>query len=262
MTDTHATLNADSLAGKTAVVTGSSRGIGRAIALQLAAAGADVMVHGRSSDAACREVTEEIVALGRSSCYERVDLADEQSHEPLVAAAWDWQDGVDIWVNCAGLDVLTGPAAEWSFAEKLARLWEVDVRGTICLSRLIGARMKSRGAGCIVNIGWDQAETGMAGDSGEMFAATKGAIMAFTRSLARSLAPAVRVNCVAPGWIRTAWGAQASDYWQQRATRESLLERWGEPADVAHAVRYLASPAASFVTGHILPVNGGLRQGE
>lgn len=86
--------------------------------------------------------------------------------------------------------------------------------------------------------------------------------MAFTRSLARSLAPAVRVNCVAPGWIRTAWGAQASDYWQQRATRESLLERWGEPADVAHAVRYLASPAASFVTGHILPVNGGLRQGE
>src|SRR5690606_14341241 len=123
---------------------------------------------------------------------------------------------------------LTGAAAAWNFDQKLAALWEVDVRATIRLSRLAGRNMRTLG-GVIVNIGWDQALWGMGGDSGEMFAAAKGAVMAFTRSLARSLAPRVRVNCVAPGWIRTAWGGQASEYWQRRAAAESLLERWGTP---------------------------------
>ena len=103
-----------------------------------------------------------------------------------------------------------------------------------------------------------QAEFGMGGDSGEMFAATKGAIMAFTRSLARSLAPQVRVNCLAPGWIKTAWGDQATPYWNERAKKESLLQRWGTPQDVANAALFLASPAAEFMTGQIIAVNGGL----
>ena len=119
--------------------------------------------------------------------------------------------------------------------------------------------MKARGSGAIINIGWDQAETGMAGDSGELFGATKGAVMAFSKSLARSLAPEVRVNCVAPGWIKTEWGTGASQYWQERARNESLLARWGTPEDVAATVRFLASPAASFITAHTIPVNGGLR---
>jgi 3-oxoacyl-[acyl-carrier protein] reductase len=117
--------------------------------------------------------------------------------------------------------------------------------------------MQRRGSGVILNVGWDQAESGMEGDSGELFAAAKGAIMSFTRSLAKSLSPAVRVNCIAPGWIRTAWGEVAPDYWQQRAIKESLLKRWGEPADVASVARFLASPAASFITGQIVNVNGG-----
>ncbi len=119
--------------------------------------------------------------------------------------------------------------------------------------------MQAQGSGAIVNIGWDQAATGMAGDSGELFAAVKGAIMAFTKSAAHSLAPQVRVNCVAPGWIKTAWGDQASSAWQQRAEHEALLQRWGTPEDIASAVAYLISPAASFVTGQILNVNGGFR---
>jgi 3-oxoacyl-[acyl-carrier protein] reductase len=110
----------------------------------------------------------------------------------------------------------------------------------------------------ILNMGWDQAETGMEGDSGEMFAAVKGAIMAFSRSLAKSLAPAVRVNCLAPGWIKTAWGQGASEAWQDRARRESLLGRWGTPEDVARVARFLVSPAASFVNGQVVSINGGV----
>jgi 3-oxoacyl-[acyl-carrier protein] reductase len=83
--------------------------------------------------------------------------------------------------------------------------------------------------------------------------------MAFTRSLAQSLAPQVRVNCLAPGWIRTAWGERASEYWQQLAVRQSLRQRWGTPDDVAQAALFLVSPAADFITGQVLPVNGGFR---
>jgi 3-oxoacyl-[acyl-carrier protein] reductase len=83
--------------------------------------------------------------------------------------------------------------------------------------------------------------------------------MAFTKSLAKSLAPEVRVNCVAPGWIKTAWGEEASEYWQQRAVAESLRNRWGTPEDIAAAVSFLASPEADFINGQIVPVNGGFR---
>lgn len=117
--------------------------------------------------------------------------------------------------------------------------------------------MQQRGHGTILNVGWDQAENGMAGDSGEMFAASKGAVMAATRSLAKSFSPQVRVNCLAPGWIRTAWGGQASSAWQDRARTESLANRWGEPQDVARVACFLASPAAAFVNGQVIHVNGG-----
>ena len=117
--------------------------------------------------------------------------------------------------------------------------------------------MKAAGGGAILNIGWDGAGRGMAGDSGELFSAVKGAIMAFTRSLAQSLAPEVRVNCLAPGWIRTAWGDQAADSWQERARGESLRGRWGTPEDVARAARFLVSPDADFITGQVIDVNGG-----
>lgn len=245
------------LAGLVAVVTGSSSGIGRSAALELAAAGAAVLVHARSSHGAAEQTAKEIRALGVEARVAMADLADSGSHEALVDQAWNWRDKVDIWMNNAGADVLTGEAARWPFERKLEELWRVDVAGTMRLSRLIGARMKAEGSGNIINVGWDQAEFGMAGDSGELFAAAKGAIMAFTRSLARSLAPEVRVNCVAPGWIKTSWGARASDAWQRRAVAESLLARWGTPEDVARAARFLSSPASSFITGQILNVNGG-----
>ena len=244
------------LAGQIAVVTGSTSGIGRAIAIELAAGGADCLVHGRN-ETQSKVVTQRIRDAGGTADYALADLAFPQNAEDFATRAWNWRGGVDIWINNAGADVLTTEAARGSFAEKLELLWRVDVVGTILLSRAIGQRMKDRGQGVIINIGWDQAEQGMDGDSGQMFGAVKGAVMAFTRSLAKSLAPEVRVNCLAPGWIKTAWGEAASDYWQRRAERESLLRRWGTPEDVARVARFLASPAAGFITGADIPVNGG-----
>lgn len=245
------------LEGSTAVVTGSSSGIGRAIALELAAAGADVLVHARQSREAAEVTAEAVQARGRQATVVLVDLAEAARQEELVERAWAWRSRVDVWVNNAGADVLTGDAAARSFDEKLEMLWRVDVTATVRLGRSAGARMKAAGGGVILNVGWDGAERGMAGASGELFAAAKGAVMAFTRSLARSLAPEVRVNCLAPGWIKTAWGQRASDKWQARAERECLLGRWGTPEDVARVARFLVSPAAAFVTGQVVNVNGG-----
>jgi 3-oxoacyl-[acyl-carrier protein] reductase len=238
-----------------AVVTGSTSGIGRQIALEFAAAGADLVVHGRDGVRA-EQVCLMIRDMKREATARVTDLAQVEALEPWVDALWR-ERPIDVWVNNAGVDVLTGDAACWSFGDKLARLWEVDVRATVELSRAVGRRMRERGRGVILNTGWDQAETGMAGDSGEMFAAAKGAIMAFSRSLAKSLAPRVRVHCIAPGWIRTRWGDTASEAWQRRAVGESLMARWGVPEDVARVARFLASPAGSFINGQVIAVNGG-----
>ena len=245
------------LKGLRAVVTGSSSGIGRAMALELAEAGADVIVHGRRSGKRAEEVAACVRAGGSRSHVIQADFVDQKECARLAEEAWREWNGVDIWINNAGADTLTGEAARWSFERKLAELFAVDVTATILLGRDAGARMKQQGRGVIVNIGWDQADTGMEGDSGQLFAASKGAVMAFSKSLALTLAPEVRVNCLAPGWIRTAWGEHASLGWQQRVLRETPLARWGTPEDVAKTARWLVSPAAAFITGQVIRVNGG-----
>ncbi len=245
------------LAGRRALVTGSTSGIGRAIALELAAAGADVIVHGRRSRQAAEETAAEIHRVGVRGEVRLADLSDIEACRRLAEEAWACWGGLDIWINNAGADTLTGEAASWPFERKLRELLAVDVTATMILSREVGRRMRAATGGVIINMGWDQAESGMEGDSGELFAASKGAIMAFSRSLALSLAPAVRINCLAPGWIRTAWGEGASRRWQERVLGETPLRRWGQPQDVAAAARWLVSPAAEFVTGQIIRINGG-----
>lgn len=244
------------LVGLRALVTGSTSGIGRAIAQELARAGADVIVHGRRSRPIAETLARQLTESGVHAHALLADVARAEERAMLVDAAWS-QGPIDIWVNNAGADTLTGEAARWPYERKLEALWAVDVQATVFLSRAVGERMKARGRGCIVNMGWDQADTGMEGDSPQLFGIVKSAVMAFSKSLALSLAPEVRVNCLAPGWIKTAWGETASSQWQERVHRETPLRRWGKPEDVAAACRWLVAPAASFITGQVIRVNGG-----
>ena len=250
--------SAQILRGKRVIVLGSTSGIGRATALAVADAGGDLIVHGRRSREEAESVADVCRSRGVRAAVLMADLADSAEGDRLVEDAWTTWDGLDAWVHIAGVDTLTEPASSWSFDQKFAMLLNVDVKATVRLCRAIGRKMKAAGGGAIVTMGWDQAETGMEGDSGELFAATKGAVMAFTRSLSLSLAPEVRVNCVAPGWIKTAWGRSASRTWQDRVLAETPLKRWGEPEDVARAVRFLIGPEAEFLTGQIVRINGGV----
>jgi 3-oxoacyl-[acyl-carrier protein] reductase len=245
------------LRGCRTIVLGSTSGIGRGVALALAEAGADVIVHGRLSADAAAAVASEVRQRGGRSAVLMANLADRAAGDQLVEEAWSLWGGIDAWLHLAGADTLTGTAAKLSFDAKLDLLWSVDVVATIRLCRAVGRRMAARGSGAIVTMGWDQAETGMEGDSGELFAAAKGAILAFTRSLALSLAPKVRVNALAPGWIKTAWGEKASDTWQDRALAETPMARWGTPEDVGAAACFLVGAGASFLTGQTVRVNGG-----
>lgn len=246
-----------SLLGQKVCVTGASSGIGRAIALEMARAGADVAIHCRKSVDRAEGVVREVQALGRQAICIAADLTDPATHTTLVNEVWNRFGECQVWVNNAGVDLLTGEGPSLTFEKKLEWLLAVDVTATVHLSREVGRRMKVAGQGVILNIGWDQADRGMEGDSAELFSTAKNAVMGFTRSLAMSLAPEVRVNCISPGWIQTAWGDQASDAWQARVIRETPLQRWGQPEDIARLARFLASPDASYLTCQVINANGG-----
>jgi len=248
---------------RVAVVTGASSGIGRATAVRLAKDYPVMILHARRNREGLAQTAKQIhTSIEDTEIHMLLaDFESPQQQDQFCDAIWQRTGRVDALVNNAGVDVLTGPAGKHPFEEKLQQVLQIDLISTMRLSRDVGQQMVSQGSGCIVNIGWDQAEHGMEGDSGEMFAASKGAVMAFSRSLAKSLAPHVRVNCVAPGWIQTAWGEDTSDYWKDRAQRESLLQSWGTPDDVAAMIQFLVSPSARFINGQVLPVNGGFNHG-
>ena len=245
------------LSGRRALVTGSSSGIGRAIALEFARAGADVVIHCARSVERGEAAAADVAGMGRRSEFVAADMSDPDAIGRLVERAWSLWGGLDVCVNNAGVDLLTGEGASLDYSSKLERLYAVDLRGTALTCRDVGDRMREAGQGVILNIGWDQADRGMEGESGELFGLTKNAIMGLTRSLAVSLAPAVRVNCIAPGWIRTAWGERAGEFWQDRVIRETPLRRWGTPEDVARLARFLVSDDAAYITGQVINANGG-----
>jgi len=235
-------------------VTGASSGIGRAIAETYAIEGAVVLLTHRDSPERAREVADAIGAR-----VLQADLATREACERLVAEACEELGRVDVWVNNAGADVVTGEAAAWDWERKLDLLLAVDLKGTIACSYGIGEVMREQErGGAIVNMSWDHVTSGMAGENPQLFSAVKGGVLAFSKSLARSLAPAVRVNVLSPGWIETAFGEHADPEFHRSVAQDTPLERWGRPEDVAAAALYLASPEAAFVTGQAINVNGGV----
>jgi 3-oxoacyl-[acyl-carrier protein] reductase len=247
------------LAGLNAVVTGASSGIGRAIAEAYAAEGAAVLLTHRASRDRAREVADAIGARGGRALVAQADLGTREACERLVAQARDELGRLDVWVNNAGADVLTGEAASWDWERKLDTLLAVDLKGTIACSYAAGELMRGQErGGSILNMSWDHVASGMAGDDPQLFSAVKGGVLAFSKSLARALAPEVRVNVLSPGWIETSFGEQVDREFHRSVAEATPLGRWGRPQDVADAALYLASPEAAFVTGEAINVNGGV----
>jgi NAD(P)-dependent dehydrogenase (short-subunit alcohol dehydrogenase family) len=242
------------LSGATALVTGASRGIGRAIALGLARAGAAVAAVARSADS-LNELCQEIGKAGMSCSALVADLDHVDSIQRVADAGWEWRDGVDILVNAAGL-ILRHDPPEVSPVE-FDRVMALNVRAPFLLSQDIGWRMRERGHGCIINI------ASIAGEEVTgaplHYQASKAALIHLTRGFASRLAPQVRVNAVGPGYIRTTLSEEwLNDEVNSRYVEDRVVAgRIGVPDDVVGAVVFLASPAASYINGQHLRIDGG-----
>jgi 3-oxoacyl-[acyl-carrier protein] reductase len=222
----------------------------------LAAEGAVVLLTHRASPERAHEVAE---GIGERALVVQADLGTSDACERLVEEARGELGRIDVWVNNAGADVLTGEAAAWEWERKLDALLAVDLKGTIACSYAAGALMRGQErGGTIVNMSWDHVVTGMAGDDPQLFSAVKGGVLAFSKSLARALAPEVRVNVLCPGWIETRFAEESDRDFYRSVAQDTPLKRWGRPQDVAAAALYLASPEAAFVTGQAINVNGGV----
>ncbi len=243
------------LSGQVAVVTGGSRGIGRAIAILLAEAGARVAIGYRRNTRAAVAVVDRIRAHGGEAVALRGDLACRGDCEALVRVARRKWRRLDILVHSGG--VWTTAAADRMPARVLAETVETNLESCFHLVRAVAPGMKRRGAGQIVLI------SSTAGQRGEAFhshyAATKGAVIALTKSLAVEFAPhGIRVNCVAPGRVSTDMTAAALRGAPGRRVAAGIpLGRVGRPEEIAGAVLFCVSPLASFITGEVLNVNGG-----
>jgi 2-deoxy-D-gluconate 3-dehydrogenase len=245
------------LAGKVALVTGSSQGLGKAMAIALAHAGADVIINGRDA-AKLAPVVAELSALVPASRFHAIaaDLADRAAVVRLIADAIAWQGRLDILVNNAGIIKRT-PAADHSDADWDAVI-DVNLNGVFTACRAAGRHMIARGSGKIINIA--SLLTFFGGITVPGYAASKGAVGQLTKALSNEWAPkGVCVNAIAPGYMRTANTAalQADAVRSKEILSRIPAARWGEPGDMEGAVVFLASPASDYLSGHIMAVDGG-----
>ena len=245
------------LRGKVALVTGSSRGLGRAMARALAQAGAHVIVNGRDPANLAPVVAEiSAVAAGGKVHAIAADLADRAQVERLVREAIAWQGRLDVLVNNAGI-IRRAPAAEHGDAD-----WDLVLRvnldGVFTACRAAGRHMLERGSGRIINVASLLSFFG--GITVPGYAASKGAVAQLTKALSNEWAGrGVNVNAIAPGYMRTDNTAalQADAVRSKEILGRIPANRWGEPADLEGAVVFLASRASDYLSGHVLVVDGG-----
>ena len=243
---------------KSVLVTGASSGIGRAIALRCAQAGADLAITYRKNQEGAEATAREIRALGRRAEILRVDISRQEDLDHLANQLQQAFSRIDVWINNAGADILTGEGRRLSRLQKLDLVLAVDVRGTALASWAAVELMRKQGGGSIINMAWDHVDQGMDGENPVIYSAAKGAVASFSRSLARDVAPEIRVNILAPGFIKTAFGEEADAKFRQKVIEMTPLARWGKPEDVAGVAVFLASDDAAFLTGQTIMVNGGV----
>jgi len=243
------------LSGKSAVVTGGSRGIGKAIALRLAQQGADVCFSYRGNSAAADATVQEIEALGRRALAVQADVTQQESAEALVKATLEAFGKVDILVNNAGITrddlIMRMSAEDWR------DVLETNLFGAFWTLKAVTRPMLRAKGGRIVNI------TSVSGQAGQMgqanYSSAKAGLIGLTKAAARELASrGITVNAVAPGFVLTELTQDLSEDLQAQIRERTPLGRFGTPEEIANAVCFLASDEAAYITGQVLAVDGGL----
>jgi 3-oxoacyl-[acyl-carrier protein] reductase len=249
---------AEVLEQKIVLVTGASSGIGQAIALRCARAGADLAITYRRNREGAEATAQQIRSIGQRAEVLQLDVSRPEEVDALGGRLKAAFGIVDVWINNAGADILTGEAGQMPRLDKLDLVLAVDLRGTIIASWAAVDLMRAQGGGVIINMAWDHISLGMKGENPGLYSAAKGGIASFSKSLARDVAPDIRVNILAPGFIETAFGEGANPRFRQQVIEMTPLARWGTPDDVAAAAVFLASDEAAFLTGQMIAVNGGV----
>lgn len=243
------------LSGTVALVTGAGRGIGREIALALAAAGADVAINDFADETACAAVVAEIEALGQRAMYIMGDVGDEATVNGMVDEVEEKLGPLEIVVNNAG--ITRDQVVMMMDASDFDAVIRTHLRGTFLVSKAAARKMFRRRHGSIVNLASVVGRRGNAGQAN--YAAAKAGIIGLTKSLAKELgARGVRVNAIAPGYIDTPMTQALADDVRQAIIGSTPLCSIGGASDVANASLFLVSPLARYITGCVLPVDGGL----